>query len=221
MNPIVQAISSFIIALNRFIDSLSLQTIQNIRRGFFFTIFVMCIIGIIIGINMGKKSAKIRSAPFAEFVNDTFKIDLNREKESADFSEMLENEIIKESDINNFEKAEFPVREQLKPQYDKAPIDSDNRVSEPDIMTKPYKSETPIDEDLNRTKTDNEKSVRPLEKNLTDENKGDIIINRNTENENQNKIIESEKDKSPVRILEKDKTVKPEIYNKDSGIISQ
>lgn len=221
MNPIIKALSSFIISLNRLIDSLSLQMIQTIKRGFFFAIFIFCIIGLIAGFNMGKNSAKIKSAPLAEFVNDTFRIDLNKEKDSGDFSEMLENEIVNESTINNFNKAEFPVREQLEPQYSKDPIDSQNRISEPDILTKPYKTETPLDEDLNRQITETEPAVKALEKNLTDGNKNDIILNHSIETQKEKKSDIQEIDKSPVRILEKDKTVKPEVFNKESGIINQ
>jgi hypothetical protein len=221
MNPIVKFLTSAIIAINKLIDTLSLQTIQTIKRGFFFAVFIFCIIGIIIGINIGKNAAKIKSAPLAEFVNDTFRIDLNREKDTGDFSEMLENEVIKESTINNFNKAEFPVQDKLEPQYDKEPIDARDKISAPDIRTHPYKTESPIDEDLNRTITEITPEVRALEKNLTDEGKNDIIINRNIEPEKNTKTDIRSQDKSPVRILEKDKTNKPEVFNKDSGIINQ
>lgn len=221
MNPIVKFLTSAIIAINKLIDSLSLQTIQTIKRGFFFAIFIFCIIGIIIGMNMGKNSARIKSAPLAEYVNDTFRIDINREKESGDFSEMLENEVIKESTINNFDKAEFPVRDKLDPQYQKDPIESQNKISEPDIRTHPYRNEIPVDEDLNRTITKTDPAVRALEKKLTDEGKNDIILNKSIETDKSKETDIRSVDKSPVRILEKNKTVKPEVFNKDSGIINQ
>jgi len=221
MNPIVKFLTSAIIAINKLIDSLSLQTIQTIKRAFFFVIFIFCIIGIIIGINMGKNSARIKSAPLAEYVNDTFRIDLNREKEAGDFSEMLENKVIKESTINNFDKAEFPVRDKLEPQYQKDPIESQNKISEPDLRTQPYRNETPVDEDLNRTITETDPAVRALEKKLTDEGKNDIILNRSIEPDKKKETDIRSVDKSPVRILEKDKTVKPEVFNKDSGVINQ
>lgn len=221
MNPIVKFLTSAIISINKLIDSLSLQTVQTIRRGFFFAVFVFCIIGVIVGINMGKNSAKIPSTPLAEFVNDTFRIDLNREKESGDFSEMLENEVVKESTINNFDKAEFPVRERMELQYGKEPIESQNKIPEPDILSHPYKTETPVDEDLNRTITGEDPAVRALEKKLTDEGKNDIILNRSIEPEKGGNPEMKSQEKSPVRILEKNKTVKPEVFNKDSGIINQ
>ncbi len=221
MNPLIRILSSLIISINKLIDSMSLQTIQTIKRGFFFTIFIFCIIGIIIGINMGKHSAKIKSAPLAEYVNDTFRIDLNKEKDAGDFSEMLENEVINDSTINNFNKAEFPVRDSLDIQYSKEPLEIQNKVPMPDLISKPSKSETPIDEDLNRTITENETTVRALEKNLTDDNKKDIIINQSIEPE-KNKIPgPNNMEKTPVRILEKNKIIKPEIINKDSGVINQ
>jgi hypothetical protein len=56
---------------------------------------------------------------------------------------------------------------------------------------------------------------------LTDEGKNDIIINKNIENQKTEKSDIRTDDKTPVRILEKDKTVKPEVLNKDSGILNQ
>ena len=221
MNPVVKFLTSAIIAINKLIDSLNLQTIQTIKRGFFFSIFIFCIIGIIIGINMGKKAAKIKSAPLAEFVNDTFKVDINREKDSGDFSEMLENEVIKESTINNFNKAEFPLQEKLEPHYNKDLIESQNKISDPDLRIHSNKTETPIDEDLDRINNETVPPIRQLEKNLTDEGNNDIILHNDPKINKDNKTDIRSQDKSPVRILEKNKTVNPEVFNKDSGIINQ
>lgn len=221
MNPVVKILTNLIIQINKLIESFSLQTIQTIKRSFYFVIFILCIIGIVVGANMGKHSAKIKSAPLAEFVNDTFKIDINREKTDGDFSEMLEKEIVNESKINNFDKAEFPVRERLEPQYGKEPIESQNKIGEPDVLSHPYKTENPVDEDLNRVTTEKDPAVRALEKKLTDESKNDIILNHSMESEKGKPADIRNQDKTPVKILEKDKTIKPEVYNKDSGIINQ
>lgn len=221
MNPLIKTLQSFVESLNRLIDSMSLKTVETVKRGFYLTVFIFCIIGIVIGINLGKDSARIKSEPLAEFVNDTFRIDLNREKENGDFAEMLESEMMKESPINTFDKAEFPTQERLEPEYGKDPIEAQNRIPDPDIISRPYKNDIPADEDLERKITGSEPSVKALEKTMNDENKNDIILNRSMEPEKKKGGMVKDEDKSTIRTLEKDKVTKPEIINRDTEIINQ
>jgi hypothetical protein len=217
MNPVLKILTSGIIAINRLIDSMSLKTVETVRRAFFFVIFLMCLIGLVIGYNMGTKSAKIKSDPLAEFVNDTFKIDINKERADGDFSSLLESEIINESTMNNFSKSEFPTRENLNPELSKGVIESENRIPEPDIMNKPFKPETPVDEEYSTNRLQNEQSVKILEKTFP-ENKTENMIIREEEKKSSTSEKKSE-DKNIIQILEKGKTVTPEPINKDTGII--
>lgn len=222
MNPIVNLITSFLISINRLLDSLTLQTIQNIKRGFYFIIFLMCIIGVIIGINMGKKAAKIKSPPFAEYVNDTFRIDLNRERDAADFSELLEKEVVNQSTINNFDKAVFPTKENMNPQYSDEPVGVKGKISEPDIVSTPYKDDSPVDEDLNRKVTGDDAILKPIERNLDESPKNIIIRNDSLKSEDKKEVI----DKTPtrageVKTIEKNKTVTPRVIFKEQGVIGQ
>jgi hypothetical protein len=217
MNPVLKILTSAIISINRLIDSMSLKTVETVRRAFFFVIFLMCLIGLVIGYNMGIKSAKIKSDPLAEFVNDTFKIDINKEKADGDFSSLLESEIINESTMNNFSKSEFPTRENLNPELNKSVIESESRIPEPDIMNKPFKPETPIEEQYNTNRLQNEQSVKILEKSFTDNKVENMVISKD---EKKPAVPEKQSDnKNIIQILEKDKTVTPEPINKDTGII--
>jgi hypothetical protein len=217
MNPVLKILTSAIISINRLIDSMSLKTVETVRRAFFFVIFLMCLIGLVIGYNMGIKSAKIKSDPLAEFVNDTFKIDINKEKADGDFSSLLESEIINESTMNNFSKSEFPTRENLNPELNKSVIESESRIPEPDIMNKPFKPETPIEEQYNTNRLQNEQSVKILEKSFTDNKIENVVISKD---EKKPAVPEKQSDnKNIIQILEKGKTVTPEPINKDTGII--
>jgi hypothetical protein len=217
MNPVLKIITSGIISLNRLIDSMSLKTIETVRRTFFFVMFLFCMIGLVIGYNMGTKSAKIKSDPLAEFVNDTFKIDIRKEKSDGDFSSLLESEIINESTMNNFSKSEFPTRENLNPELSKGVIESENRIPEPDIMNKPFKPETPIEGQYNTNRLQSEQSVKILEKPFTENKTENMIISKE---EKKTPVPEKQNDnKNIIQILEKGKTVIPEPMNKDTGII--
>jgi hypothetical protein len=168
---------------------------------------------------MGTKSARIKSDPLAEFVNDTFKIDINKERADGDFSSMLESEIVNESTMNNFNKSTFPTREALNPELKKEAIESESKIPEPDVMDKPFKPETPVDEKFNANQTQNDQSVNVLDKTFKD-NKADNIIFKNEENKN--KIPEkTEENKNIIKILEKDKNVVPAPIKKDTGIINK
>lgn len=217
MNPVVKILSSIIISINKIIDSMSLKTVETVKRTFFFVIFLMCMIGLLIGYNMGTKSARIKSDPLAEFVNDTFKIDINKEKADGDFSSMLESEIVNESTMNNFNKSAFPTRENLNPELSKNVIESENKIPEPDIMNKPFKPETPVDEENSTNRMQSDQSVKILEKSFTENKNDTMVINK----EDAKSVTPAKKsnDKNIIEILEKDKTVRPEPINKDTGII--
>jgi len=217
MNPVLKILTSLIISINRLIDSMSLRTIESVKRGFFFFIFLMCIVGIVIGYNMGTKSAKIKSDPLAEFVNDTFKIDINKERANGDFSDMLESEIVNESPMNNFTKSAFPTRENLNPELSKQTIESENKIPEPDVMDKPFKPKTPIDEKFNTNQTQSDQSMKILDKSFQ-QNKADNIIFKNDEIM-KNQPEQKTDDKNKIKILEKDKKIIPGPINKDTGII--
>lgn len=216
MNPIINILTKVIIAINQAIDSMSLKTVESIRRGFFFFIFLLCIVAIVIGYNMGTKSAKIKSDPLAQFVNDTFKIDINKERANGDFSDMLESEIVNESPMNNFNKSTFPTRENLNPELRKETIESENKIPEPDLNDKPFKPETPVNEQLNQNLPQFDKSVNVLNKTGKDDKTGSVIF----KDDDIKKIPpKTQDDKNIIKILEKDKKVIPEPIKKDTGII--
>ena len=217
MNPVLKILTTAIISINKLIDSMSLRTIETVKRGFFFFIFIMCIVGIVIGYNMGTKSARIKSDPLAEFVNDTFKIDINKERADGDFSDMLESEIVNESTMNNFTKSNFPTRENLNPELSKEAVESENKIPEPDVMNKPFKPETPVDEQFNSDKTPSDQSMKVLDKSYQI-NKTDNIILKNDEPV-KNQPLQKTDDKNKVQMLEKNKQIIPEPINKDTGII--
>jgi len=217
MNPVLKIVSSVLISINRAIDSMSLKTVESIRKGFFLFIFIMCVAGIIIGYNMGTKSARIKSDPLAEFVNDTFKIDINKEKANGNFSKMLESEIINESPMNNFNKSTFPTRENMNPEISKEIIESKNKIPEPELMDKPFKPETPIDEKNSTILNQSDQSVKVIDKTLKD-NKTENVIIKNEETKTPEKIKD---DKNIIQILEKNKKVTPEPIKKDTGIINK
>ncbi len=216
MNPILNILTKVIVAINQAIDSMSLKTVEAIRRGFFTFIFILCIAGIVIGYNMGTKSAKIKSDPLAQFVNDTFKIDINKERANGDFSEMLESEIVNESPMNNFNKSTFPTRENLNPEIRKEAIESENKIPPPDLIDKPFKPETPVDEKFNQNQPQFDQSVKALDKTGKEDKTGNVIFKDDDIKKIPPKTAD---DKNIIKILEKDKKVIPEPIKKDTGII--
>ena len=215
MNPLFKIVSSLIIWINRWIDSLSLRTVETVRRAFFFLMFIMVFIAIAIGYNMGKDSARIKSPPIAELVNDSFKIKVSREK-GGDFSGMLESEILKESGINSLNRYEFPVRIDDTPEIERTIIEPESMLpgidSRPDVLKddKPYESDTESEYSSESSKVD------LLEKRESKEHNSGIIINTPD-----SQSMENSGNNAKVKPFSENQVEKPEIIKDDSGIIER
>jgi hypothetical protein len=214
MNPIFKIISSLIIGINRWIDSLSLQTVETIRRAFFFLMFIMFFVAIAIGYNMGKDSARIKSPPIAEFVNDSFKIKVSREK-GGDFSGMIESEILKESGINSLNRYEFPVRIDDTPEIGRSIIEPESILPEIDTRPDIIKNDKPYESDTMGADFSESRNVDPLERKVNENPGSEIIINNNPDS----KFIDNSEKTRDVKPLSGTQGEMPEVIKDDSGII--
>ena len=104
--------------INGLINGLSPKTATTIKQSYFLVVFILLITGTIIGINMGREAARIKSPPLAETVNDAFEFDIKKEKSGGDFDSMLESELINEAKASRHDKIDFPSREKLEPEYE-------------------------------------------------------------------------------------------------------
>ncbi|MCL2154645.1 MAG: hypothetical protein FWH53_03155 [Leptospirales bacterium] len=231
MNPINKIFTSAIISINKLIDSLNYKTVEAIKKGFFFFVFVMCIAGIIIGYRIGSGEAKIQRSPLTDYVNDTFRLNINK---TGDFSELLKNEMLNEAPMDNFNKYDFPLRENFNPEFKQGIMESDNRIPDPDLTDKPFKPETPIEDSPKFDQSQSDQTIKILDKPKSDDTKSDdtktndIKINDNKSNSifnddqpfNKPDIKESD-DKNIIRILDKDKNTIPQPMKNDTGIIDR
>jgi len=198
MNPVVKIVNGIIVKINSIIDSIDLKTQETIKRAFLFMIFILCLFAISIGYKMGTNAAKIKSKPVAEYVNETFKLDMSNEKNNASFSSVLESRIISESTVNNFKKYNFPIKE------NESLKNGDNSIIDPQKKIFNSKSSdktsTPIDPTLKPASK--ESYVKPLDK--RNDTKSNIIIQNKT---NKN-----------VRPLKSTKKTAPKIYQENELI---
>ncbi|MCP4130680.1 MAG: hypothetical protein GY754_06830 [bacterium] len=120
MNPVLKIISKVLILINRAIDSFDNKTVETIKRAYFFLIFVLVVIAIIIGYNMGKESATIKSPPLAENMKELFEVDISRERKGGNFNSMLESRLmneLKESQYREKGKVRYPSSERMEPEW--------------------------------------------------------------------------------------------------------
>ena len=219
MNPINKIFTSVIIAINNLIDSLSHKTTESIKKGFFFVVFIMCIVGIIIGYRIGSGEAKIKSTPLVEYVNDTFRLSINK---TGDFSELLQNEMLNEAPMDNFNKYDFPLRENFNPEVKQGIMESDNKIPDPDLTNKPFKPETPMDDFSKFDQSQSDQPIKILDKPKIDDTK---------DNNNSNSIFNDDQpfnkpeiknpDDNIIRILDKDQNTIPQPIKNDTGIIDK
>ena len=245
MNRIKKIFTSILATTNRLLDSLNYKTVEAIKRGFFFFVFLMCIVGIIIGYRIGSGKAKIQSSPLTDYVNDTFRLDTN--KNDGNFSEILQNEMLNEAPMNNFNKYDFPSREDFNPEFRKGIVESDNKIQSPDLMDKPFKPETPIADSPKFDLRQSSQTINPLDGPKVNDVKIDDFpkfdlkqsnqtinpvatpkVNDNISNpvfkDNQSPgkpEITNPDDKNIIRILDKDKNTIPQPLKNDTGIIDK
>ncbi len=195
----MQIIDSAMGTLNSMLNSIDLKTQETIKRSFFLIIFIMSIIAMILGYNSGQDSAKIKSPPVAEYVNDTFKIDINQEKEKGDFSSILESKVMSESTVNNFKKYKFNIKEEN-------PDSMANKIIQPKTMKERtdiiQRDENPIDPQIvPKIKTT---EVQPL---IRKPQEQEVIL-----------IREQQKEKPQVRDIKAKNLAEPQIYKKQDKI---
>ncbi len=116
-NPL-NILKNLIGIVNRLIDGLSLNTVRNIQQGFYFLMFILAIVAVIIGYNMGREAARIKSPPLAKNVNDAFEIDISREKSDGNFSSLLESQVLTESRYTRPAQKPYKMAPNLKPETD-------------------------------------------------------------------------------------------------------
>ena len=139
MNPLVKIITSIIVFINRFIDSLDKKTIESIKQGYYLLVVVIVAVGIFIGFNHGKSAAKKFGAPIAEYTDKVFDTMIKTERENVNFSSMIEGKSIREKEESALKKQAFPSNEKLE-------FESNHNIVEPDTEAKKISAEPPADD---------------------------------------------------------------------------
>ncbi|HSV95772.1 MAG TPA: hypothetical protein VLM75_02430 [Spirochaetota bacterium] len=116
MNLLVHIFSRMIGALNALIERTPRKTAETIRQSFFLLTAVLLIVAVIIGHQIGKKSARKMGTQIAGETNDVFDIDIKLEKRGGDFRSMLDSELLSEIRESTIKKRQFPVQGRLEPE---------------------------------------------------------------------------------------------------------
>ena len=222
MNPFFKILDNIFGGINKLINNLNKGTRDAIRAGFFFLIFVLTVIGGIIGYRSGMQNAKIKSSPLFEITNQTFQIDINREHRDGNFSRLLDSALINEAKTREPDKLSYPSRESMLPEYDKA-------LAEPAATAKykaspgTYQNESPLESDY-RGNADikGPSSVKPLDKTIEPvepESSGTGLLQKTSP-------LPETNSEAPVPMEEKkgvqrpeNKRTTPSMIDKDSGVI--
>ncbi|MCU0822828.1 MAG: hypothetical protein MUC95_10235, partial [Spirochaetes bacterium] len=129
MNSVIKIIEEIIVVLNRLIDSLDKRTIEMIKQGYYLMVFVIIIVGIFIGYDCGKESAKTFGAPIAENTDDVFNDIVKTEREDVNFGSLIEGKSIREKEESILKKQAFPSNEKLE-------FETNHKIAEPDTEAK-------------------------------------------------------------------------------------
>jgi hypothetical protein len=171
MNVLIKILNSIIITINKLIDGLSKKTIETIKMSFYCLVVIIVAIGIYIGYNRGKGSAKKYGKPLNEDTNSVFDPLLKKSRNKGQYKSMLESELIEEQKDIQLKKVEFPSNENLKTEID-------TKIIEP---AKDIKKNTSLSIDSGKIadveRTD-EKIKKPDVRELKKELPKDIIKNK-------------------------------------------
>lgn len=132
MNGIFAIINKLVSAVDGLINSISPSLAATIKNTYFFIIFLLAVAAVVIGINMGKGSAKVGGAPIVDSTNDAFKYTVKKEKTEGSFQELIDRDLISEPGIFEHSKKEYRAKEILEPQGDAGTIEPERHVRKKD-----------------------------------------------------------------------------------------
>ena len=218
MNPVVKTITILIISINRLIDGLNSRTVEAIKVGFFFVIFVLVLIGGIMGYRSGMENARIKSPPLIQSTNESFEYDIKKEHR-GDFSSMLESQLIHESKKLGLEKIPYPAQQRLIPE-------ANSTIIEPE-KTEKFKpaprtmgDEKPIEDSFFKDRE--QSSVQPLRKEIKPaEADTDAVDKLRTSKPlvSRDSNAEGARKKERIQPLNKTDQPEPSVMNGDKEII--
>ncbi|PKL37700.1 MAG: hypothetical protein CVV44_15260 [Spirochaetae bacterium HGW-Spirochaetae-1] len=193
MNPVQKIFGQLFGTIGSLINGMNSRTVKSVQQAFYFFIFMLAMVGIILGYMKGQNAARIQSPPLASTVNETFEYDISREKNDGDFTGTLESSLISESKYSEPDKVKFPTQEKLEPEYREEILE--NRHGRMSGMPQI----NPLEGDY-RPSPDDISDVRMLDKteNSVDKEKAQTVDLKPLERED-GKI--KEKEKSTVRII--------------------
>ena len=196
MNPVVKIITNIIIVINRTIDNLDKKTVETIKQSYYLLIFVIVIVGIIIGYNSGKGSAKKYGKPIADSTDSVFDILIKRERKDVRFDSIMEEETIKELKNKKIKKIEFPSSEKLESEFY-------HTIIEPDVSGKKIVESPAIDSRDRLAGTDgkgkkNSSIAGPDKKTMIENKKNNIDKESITAPANSGKMLNKNIDLNPI-----------------------
>ena len=217
MSPIVSFITKFIMLINRIIDSIDHRTSDIIRNSFYGLVTLLILTGIVIGSRMGRDSARIKSPPLTEYTNQSFEIDMNREKKNGEFRSMIDSEKIHDSRLPDPEKIRFRQLERLEPDVDRGIITGDRKFRE---TPGTYSDDRPVEGNYRPEKTD-QGQVRPLKRDIQPFEGSEPSKKEKEalpELKKRSEFREKNTEKDPII---RTKPEKPELIIRDSGVVEQ
>jgi hypothetical protein len=203
-------------AINALFDGMNRRTADMIRQIYIFLIVVFCIIGIIIGSSMGKKSARKSGVQLADTTNSVFSIEIQTARANGKYDSILEGGMESGLDMKDAPKQTAPAREKLSPEDSLRIVEpeKDRHIkTAPDVMDRNDLSSPPrMDEEKDFSKNTKtlsrseekksgvvvDKEIPPLLNDRKPEAKGDDI-----RSEKPIKAKEKESAKKPLKPLKK------------------
>ena len=160
MNPVTKKFKPLINSLDNLINKIKPSQVKIIKQLYYLFIFLLIVVGILIGTRRGKDSAGIYLPPLVDGINDAFDIKLRQER-GGNFESILESETIAGQKSSPSSKIPFAAQEPLQMEYEGGIVDYPTSRQRPAEMEF---NATPIEGKYATPMGRPEPQVKPLER---------------------------------------------------------
>jgi hypothetical protein len=219
MKPLSKILSPFSGAVNSTLSGMSHRTTDLIRQIYIFIILALCVVGIIFGVSLGKKSAKVAGLQLAETTNRIFASDVLQSKDEGGFGSILESEMRADKEFSEPKTESLPAREKLRGDDSLHIVepDRDRHIrSSLDVMER---RDLPEPSRLDEANPVADNPVRTIERPLP-KSKGEVVDKKTTTTVSSPSKKSDIRNEKPLPLSKDNKKIRPKPIDK-STVISE
>ncbi len=138
MNVFSKMMKKLFAAVDDLIEKMPVTTKKMIQQLFYTVIFICSLVAVFTGISLGRKAADKGGVSLIDSTNDSFEIQINRERDTIGFSEMVNDQDITKFEMQQLQKGGYESGSSMQMSTDFPVIESEgpekNSVAGPEAI---------------------------------------------------------------------------------------